>query len=154
MSDNLPRPETPGPWVGYPDFWALDLPNGDDPPRRIWLDNVQDTAAIAALPDWIAAHDAAVVRAEKAEEESGIAAARLDGARLRGDREQDRAEKAEEDLSVVRDGLRMSRDIINKLDSIIRNAERIAYESGADDAIESLREAMDAMDMHGYGAAE
>lgn len=70
MSDNLPRPETPGPWEWGTDravYVRVSRPPYNDGESICEVSREQDARAIAALPDWIAAHDAAVARAEKAE---------------------------------------------------------------------------------------
>lgn len=62
--DNLPKPETPGPWYVHPDDDEAVI--GGDLVIAEALEAV-DARAIAALPDWIAAHDAEKARAEKSE---------------------------------------------------------------------------------------
>ena len=62
MSD-LPRPATPGPWLLHPRHAGVILaPEGVTAPdgrRQIAQTSGDLAAAIAALPEWIEAHDAA-----------------------------------------------------------------------------------------------
>lgn len=73
--DRLPRPATPAPWL-------LEWDDDIDRPWRIWgvcdlieeyredkshVDHLRDCEAVAALPEWVAAHDAERARADRAE---------------------------------------------------------------------------------------